>query len=83
MSYYQVCTSYKLTGCKPQLKNITFHTTSEYYPFLVRSYTSSLSHSRFFHSVTEAEHYINYLFSRYPNSGLSFPVLDAQQITLF
>jgi len=81
--YYQVCASFKLTGGKPSLVGLSLHSTSEYFPFLVGSPTSLLSHSRFFHSLPEAEHYISYLFSRYPNSGLALPVLDAKQLLLF
>jgi len=83
MSYYQVCASFKFLNYKQQLSNLTFHTTSEYYPFIVFSFSSSLSHSRFFHSVREAEHFINYLFSRYPNTTVKRPILDASQLPLF
>jgi len=82
-SYYQVCSTFKLTKGKPQLVNLTLHTTSEYYPFIVSSFTSPPTNSRFFHSVREANQYINYLFSRYPKCGLSSPVLDASQGRLF
>jgi len=81
--YYQVCSTYKLTHGKPQLVNLTLHSTPQYLPFLVYSFTSSLSNSRFFLSVKEANKYIEYLFSRYPNCGLSSPVLDASQGLLF
>jgi len=80
---YQVCASFKFSGCRPQLSGLTLNSTKEYFPFIVGSYTSLLSHSRFFHTLPEAEHYISYLFSRYPNSGLSRPVLDPLQPLLF
>jgi len=81
--YYQVCVRYKLTNGKPQLVGLSLHSSSIYFPFMVSSYTSSLSHSRYFLTIPEAEHYISYLFSRYPNCGLAFPVLDADQLLLF
>jgi hypothetical protein len=81
--YYQVCTGFKFSGCKPQLVSLSLHSTSEYFPYLAGSPTSLLSHSRFFHTVPEAEHYISYLFSRYPNSTTPRPVLDALQPSLF
>jgi hypothetical protein len=82
-TYYQVYSIYKFSGSKPQLVSLSLHSTTEYFPFLVGSNTSLLSHSRFFHTVPEAEHYISYLFSRYPKCGLPRPVLDAQQFLLF
>jgi demethoxyubiquinone hydroxylase (CLK1/Coq7/Cat5 family) len=81
--HYQVFANYILEQGKPSLVELSLHSTSEYFPFLVGSYTSLLSHSRFFHTVPEAEHYINYLFSRYQNCGLARPALDALQLLLF
>jgi len=81
--YYQVCANHKFSNGKPQLSSLTFHSTSEFYPYLVMSNLTPLSYSRFFHSMPEALHYIDYLFSRYPNCGLSVPVLDASQLSLF
>jgi hypothetical protein len=83
MRYYQVCVTYKFVSGKPSLSSLSLHSTPEYFPFLVGSPTSLLSHSRFFHTQKEANIYINYLFSRYPNSGLKPPVLDALQLLLF
>jgi hypothetical protein len=82
-SYYQVSATFKLSGCKPSLVSLSLHTTSLYFPFLVGSISSLLSHSRFFRSVPEANQYIDYLFSRYPTSTAPRPVLDAKQPTLF
>ena len=82
-SYYQVCARYALQHGKPQLVSLSLHTTSEYVPYLVNSEFSHLVLSRFFHSVPEAEHYINYLFTRHPKSTAAFPVLDADQLLLF
>jgi hypothetical protein len=82
-TYYQVCATYKLSASKPPLVGLSLHSTSEYFPFLVGSPTSYLSQSRYFHTVWEAEHYINYLFSRYPDSTAPRPVLDADQFLLF
>jgi hypothetical protein len=81
--YYQVCCSYKLNKGKPSLVGLSLHTTSNYFPFLVGSDTSYLSNSRYFHSLHEANGYINYLFTRFPHYGLPRPVLDAQQLLLF
>jgi hypothetical protein len=83
-AYYQVYSEYTLSNDKPQLVSVTLHSTSEYYPFLVGSDFSNLAHSRYFHTQKEANHYIDYLFSRYPNSAASRrPVLDALQLTFF
>jgi len=82
-NYYQVCATFKLTKGKPQLVKISLHTTPEYYPFIIYAFTSSLSNSRFFLKRKEANNYINYLLSRYPKCGLSFPKLDALQGMLF
>jgi hypothetical protein len=82
-SYYQVCARYAFQKGKAQLVKLSFHTTSEYVPYLVSSVNSPLVLSRFFHSVPEAEHYINYLFTRHPTSTAPRPVLDAHQLLLF
>jgi hypothetical protein len=81
-TYYQVFSSFKLSHGKPSLVSVSLHSTSEYLPFLVGNYYS-LSNSRFFHTVEEANHYISYLFSRYPKCGLLRPLLDAKQLLLF
>jgi len=81
--YYQVSSSYKFSQGKPSLVSLSLHSTSIYFPFLVGSPFYLLSHSRFFHTQKEANHYINYLFARYPNCGLARPVLDAHQLLLF
>jgi hypothetical protein len=83
MSYYQVSASYKLSSGKPSLVCVLLHSTKSYFPYLVSSCSSYLSQSRYFHTITGADYYINYLFSRYPHCGLSRPVLDASQFTLF
>jgi hypothetical protein len=80
---YQVCATFKFSGSKPQLVSLSLHSTPEYSSFLVGSYTSLLSHSRFFYTVPQAQEYINYLFSRYPNSAIPYPVLDSDQLLLF
>jgi len=82
-THYQVFTTYTLTKDKPQLVNISFHSTKEYFPFIVRSYSSMLSQSRYFHTQKQANHYIDYLFSRYPSTAVKRPVLDAKQFLLF
>ena len=82
--YYQVCASFRLSAGSPSLVSLSLHTVSEYYPFLAYPGGSSLlSLSRFFRSVPEAEQYINYLFSLYPNSTAPMPVLDPLQFLLF
>jgi len=50
---------------------------------MVPSRLKRLSLSRFFIILPQAEEYINYIFSRYPNSGIPRPVLDSNQIQLF
>jgi hypothetical protein len=82
--YYQVIAGFAFSAGKPSLVSLSLHSTPEYFPFLVGSYTT-LSHSRYFHTVAQANHYINYLYSRYPNSKaantVSRPVLDALQLS--
>jgi len=82
-TYFQVCANFALSHGKPSLESLSLHSTSLYFPYLVSSNSSLLSHSRYFHTVSEADYYIKYLFSRYPNSKASYPVLDASQLSLF
>lgn len=82
-TYYQVSARFSLSHGKPSLENLSFHSTTIYFPFLVMSHNSALSHSRYFQSVKEAENYINYLFTRYPDSKAPHPILDALQLKLF
>jgi len=82
-TYYQVIATFKLSGGKPSLSALSLHSTQEYFPFLVPSIGSLLSHSRFFHSLPKANLYIEYLFSRYPDSAAPRPILDAKQLLLF
>jgi len=81
--YYQVCSEYTFIQGKPFLSLLSLHTRSVYFPFLTGSPFSYLSNSRYFHTQKEANHYINYLFKLYPNSGLPRPVLDPLQFLLF
>ena len=80
---YQVFAGFTLSGGKPSLSVLSLHSTPIYFPYLVGSYNSLLSHTRFFHTVKEANHYITYLLTQFPNCGISRPVLDAQQLLLF
>jgi acyl-CoA thioesterase len=82
-TYYQVCAGFKFSGCKPLLVSLSLHSTPEYFSYLAGSVSSPLSHSQYFHTLPEANHYISYLFSRYPNSTAPRPVLDALQPLLF
>ena len=81
--YYQVSVSFSLSGCKPQLVKMSLNTTTEYIPFLSYSTISPLFINRFFRKLSQAQEYVSYLFSRYPNSTATRPVLDAQQFILF
>jgi hypothetical protein len=82
-TYYQVFARFSLSAGKPSLVSLSLHSTSEYFPFLVRSLTSMLAHSRFFYTVPQAQTYIDYLYSRYPDSTATPPVLDSTQLDLF
>jgi len=82
-TYYEVYVSFKLVRGKSYLVNLSLHSTSLYFPFLVSSPSSLLSHSRFFHSVKEAQGYISYLYKRFPTTTAPYPVLDALQPSLF
>ncbi|MDR2596286.1 MAG: hypothetical protein LBC76_03085 [Treponema sp.] len=81
-TYYQVCVSFSLFHGKHSLKSISLHTTSEYFPFMVPSRLTGLSLSRFFLILLQAEEYISFILSRYPNSGIPRPVLDSSQLSL-
>jgi hypothetical protein len=82
-TYYQVSAGYKFSGCKPLLVSLSLYSTSEYVPWLVSSAASPLSLSRFFHSVKQANHYIDYLYRVYPSCAVPRPVLDSNQPLLF
>jgi hypothetical protein len=80
---YQVSSEFELSKGKASLTSITLNSTQEYYPFPVMSVGSQLAFSRFFHTLQQAHSYINYLFSRYPQSTVSYPILDPLQPYLF
>jgi hypothetical protein len=82
-SYYQVSAWFVLSKGKPSLTNITLNSTSEYSSFLIFTTGSPLAISRFFHSIPEAEYYIDNLYLRYPDYTVTRPVLDANQLLLF
>jgi hypothetical protein len=82
-TYYQVCVGLSLTQGKPQLARLTLHSTPEYIPYIVCSGKTWLSHSRYFENLHNADIYIKYLFSTYPDSTVSYPVLDSNQKELF
>ena len=82
-TYYQVFARFSLSGGKPSLVSLSLYSTSEYFPFLVASLILSLAHSRFFYTVSQAQTYIDYLYTRYPDSTATPPVLDSDQLDLF
>jgi len=82
-TYYQVCTNFTLQKGKPQLVSLSLHSTPVFYPYFIKIDKSPLVYSRFFYSVSDAEKYINYLFTVYPHSTAPRPVLDANQLTFF
>jgi hypothetical protein len=81
--YYQVSAGFKFSSSKPLLVSLSLHSTSEYFPWLVNSVSSPLSQSRFFHSITQANHYIDYLYRVHPSCAVPRPVLDSNQPLLF
>jgi hypothetical protein len=81
--YYQVDINFTLSHGKPSLVKMALYSTSEYYPFPVWTTGSPLFLSRFFHTTAEAEQYISYLYTRYPTSTATRPVLDSGQLNLF
>jgi len=82
-TYYQVYAQFSLVSGKPSLVSISLHTSYVYFPYLVGSYTSFMSQSRYFSTLPEAQDYIGYLFTRHPTSTAPPPVLDALQLSLF
>jgi hypothetical protein len=82
-TFYQVCSNYSFQKGKAQLVSLSLHSTPIYYPYFVKINKSPLVSSRFFYSVSDAENYINYLFTIYPHSTAPRPVLDANQLTFF
>jgi len=81
--YYQVNATYKFISGKATLSSLSLNSSSVNYPSLVCLPGSILTQYRYFHSVKEAQGYIDYLFSRHPNCELPYPVLDAAQPLLF
>jgi hypothetical protein len=80
---YQVCSTFKFSGSKAKLVNLSFHSTAEFQSPYNPYVNSVLNQSRFFHSVPEAQGFISYLYSRHPEYTAPRPVLDAQQLLLF
>jgi len=82
-TYYEVYVSFKLVRGKSYLVGLSLHSSAVYFPYLVSSVSSFLSHSRYFHSVKEAQGYISYLYKHFPTTTVPYPVLDALQPLLF
>jgi len=80
---YQVCATFKFFQGKAQLVNLSLHSTTEFSSTFNSSVYAVLNQSHFFHSLQDAQEFICYLFSRYPNSTAPRPVLDALQPSLF
>jgi hypothetical protein len=86
--YYQVVAGFRFSGSKLLLVSLSLHSTKEYFPWLVGSASSPLSQSRFFHTVTQANNYIEYLYRVYPSCAVPRPVAylryeDSKQLLLF
>jgi hypothetical protein len=81
--YYQVCSNYKFFHGKAKLVNLSFHSTTEFQSSYNSSMLAVLNQSRFFHSVTEAQGFISYLYSHHPEYTAPRPELDANQLSFF
>jgi hypothetical protein len=80
--YYQISAGFALSDGKASLTSMSFNSTFEYSPFTIISSGSPLAISRFFRSIPQAQSYIDYLFSRYPQGAVIYPVLDPLQLIL-
>jgi hypothetical protein len=80
---YKICITYKFSGCKAKLVNLSFHSTKEFQSPYTPIAGVVLNQSRFFRSLPEAQGYIRYLYSRHPEYTAPFPVLDPLQPSLF
>jgi hypothetical protein len=80
---YQVCSTFKFSGSKAKLVNLSFHSTTEFQSLYNPSVYAVLNQSHFFHSVTEVQDYISWLYCRHPEYTAPRPVLDAIQLRLF
>jgi hypothetical protein len=80
---YQVCSTFKFSGSKAKLVNLSLHSTAEFQSPYNPSVYAVLNQSHFFHSVKEAQGYISYLYLRHPEYTAPRPVLDAMQLSLF
>jgi hypothetical protein len=80
---YQVCSTFKFSGCKAKLVSLSLHSTAEFQSPYNPSIYAVLNKSRYFHSVPEAQGYISWLYSHHPEYTAPRPVLDAQQLLLF
>jgi hypothetical protein len=82
-TYYQVSARFSLYVGKPLLDSLSLNTTNRFVRFLFHPANSFRTISRVFHTLPQAQKYIEYLFSRHPNSTAPPPTLDANQPPLF
>ena len=83
--HYAVISDFSFSGCRPSLIGLSFHTTKKActkWP-VPGSKVKLLCNKRIFPTQEEALSYIAYLYKRYPNSSVPFPVLDKGQLKLF
>jgi uncharacterized membrane protein required for colicin V production len=82
-TYYQVSARFSLYVGKPLLVGMSHNTTNRFVGFLFHPAKSFKSISRVFRTLAQAQKYIDYLYSRYPDSTAPPPTLDANQPPLF
>ena len=82
-TYYQVSVQYKLIHSRAHIIALSFHSSSVYYPYLLRLNKPPLSFARFFYDLCWADDYIKHLFKVHPYTTVPYPVLDAMQGLLF
>ena len=83
MCYYQVSLRFGFRNYKAQLLSVSLNTSAVYVPYHPGYVEYVLNQEHYFRTLAQAQDFINYIFSRYPNTAAARPVLDAQQLLLF
>jgi hypothetical protein len=81
--YYQVCPYYQFCGSKAKLLHITLYTAPGFHSYYNSSPVSCLHHPVSFHTLPQAQGYINYLVSRHPNTPVISKLVKCVQPLLF
>jgi len=80
---YSVSATFNMSGSKKSLINISICRIFDFLPDYSREYSFGLVKSRCFHSMEQAEEYINSLYETYPEYTAPRPKLWAEPLVLF